>query len=159
MAHTASESDSNACDLAVVGGTVLTEDAAGIIDDGFIAITAGKIAAVGTRADLEDAWKPARVVDAAGMIVLPGFIDAHQHLGPRGRPQPPYAAADGSGLLARPGAVENFAPIISRIGQMDVTPEAVYEGVSLFLRALTRVGFTGVVDAGGPQPEAVAAAA
>ncbi len=40
-----------------------------------VAITNGKIAAIGTLARLD----AAEVIDAAGLIVAPGFIDVHTH--------------------------------------------------------------------------------
>ncbi|MEM9490970.1 MAG: amidohydrolase family protein, partial [Myxococcota bacterium] len=58
-----------------------------------------------------------------------------------------------------PGAVEFFAPLISQIGSLPVAAEDVQTNVRQFLEAMMRMGYTGVVDAGGPQPEAVAAAA
>ncbi|WP_068245114.1 N-acyl-D-amino-acid deacylase family protein [Hydrotalea flava] len=43
---------------------------------GDVAVVNNKIAAVG---DLS-AWKSAKIIDAAGMIVAPGFIDVHTHI-------------------------------------------------------------------------------
>lgn len=51
-----------------------------IIPDGAMLVRDGRIAAVGTRAEMEQAASPAAgVVDAGGRIVLPGFVDAHTH--------------------------------------------------------------------------------
>jgi predicted amidohydrolase YtcJ len=46
-----------------------------------LAVKGGKIVAVGTRADVEKAHKGAstQVVDLAGKVLLPGFLDAHSH--------------------------------------------------------------------------------
>ena len=54
-------------------------DAAGVIPDGYLDVQDGRIAAVG-------AWPPAddaagEVLDAKGGWLLPGFVDAHTHLG------------------------------------------------------------------------------
>ena len=146
------------CDLSIDGATLVTLDGDEIIEAGYLAVSEGVIEAVGSSAELSTQFRSANRIDGQGMIVVPGFVDAHQHLGTRGMPPRPYEPATASGLLASPGAVENFAPLISRIGQMPVTPDAVYEGVSQLIQALIRAGFTGVVDAGGPQPEAVAQA-
>ncbi len=59
------------------GGTVLTLDPH--IPDwaaGDVLVENGKIAAVGVNIPVEEA----NVVDAAGFIVMPGFIDAHHHM-------------------------------------------------------------------------------
>ena len=51
-----------------------------------IAIKGERIAAVGTRKEIE-AWRGAttRTIDAKGRLVMPGFNDAHVHLGAAGR--------------------------------------------------------------------------
>lgn len=65
---------------AIIGGYVVPVD--GIpIDGGTVLISDdGTIAAVGTEADV-DIPDGAELVDAAGSWVLPGFVDAHAHLG------------------------------------------------------------------------------
>lgn len=50
------------------------------IDGGTVLLDQGKIVAVGTQADVE-VPDDAELVDASGSWVLPGFIDAHVHLG------------------------------------------------------------------------------
>jgi N-acyl-D-aspartate/D-glutamate deacylase len=62
-------------DLLIRGGTVYTGSEAPFTGD--VAIVGDRIAAVGRR--LPVAAK--RVVDARGMIVAPGFIDPHTHMG------------------------------------------------------------------------------
>jgi len=53
----------------------------GVIPDGAMMVRFGRIAAVGTRAEIEPlAGRDAEVVDAGGMVVTPGFVDAHTHL-------------------------------------------------------------------------------
>lgn len=62
-------------DLLIRGGTVYPGTDAPFVGD--VAITGDRIVAVGPRITL-----PARrVVDAKGMIVAPGFIDPHTHVG------------------------------------------------------------------------------
>ena len=63
--------------VAIVGGYVVPIDGPPI-PDGTVVITDGRISAVGARARVP---KGAPVVDAAGKWVLPGFIDAHAHVG------------------------------------------------------------------------------
>lgn len=51
-----------------------------IVEDGALLARNGRIAAVGTRREIEASIPPgARVIDAGGRIVLPGFVDAHTH--------------------------------------------------------------------------------
>jgi imidazolonepropionase-like amidohydrolase len=64
---------------AIVGGYVVPIDG-DPIDGGTVLIDGGKIVAVGTDADV-DIPEDAELVDAAGTWVLPGFFDAHAHLG------------------------------------------------------------------------------
>jgi N-acyl-D-aspartate/D-glutamate deacylase len=62
-------------DLIIRGGTVYTGDAAPFTGD--VAVSGDRIVAVGP--DLKVSAK--RTIDAAGMIVAPGFIDPHTHAG------------------------------------------------------------------------------
>jgi len=53
----------------------------GLIEDAALLIEDGRIAAVGTYAELRSRIAPdATVVDAEGRCVTPGFVDAHTHL-------------------------------------------------------------------------------
>jgi imidazolonepropionase len=53
----------------------------GAIQDGALAITEGRIVAVGTTAELRDLAKSTtQVLNATGKAVLPGFVDAHTHV-------------------------------------------------------------------------------
>jgi imidazolonepropionase len=52
----------------------------GIVRDGAVLVRDGRVAAVGTRAEVAPLVSAdAQVVDAGGRIVLPGFVDAHTH--------------------------------------------------------------------------------
>jgi 5-methylthioadenosine/S-adenosylhomocysteine deaminase len=63
----------------VVGGTLLTgDDNRPIIDDGYVAIEDGTITAVADGRPQETGWD--EVIEAGGMLVSPGFINAHTHL-------------------------------------------------------------------------------
>jgi imidazolonepropionase-like amidohydrolase len=64
---------------AIVGGYVVPVDGEPI-DGGTVLIEDGVIVAVGADADI-DVPEDAELIDAAGSWVLPGFIDAHVHLG------------------------------------------------------------------------------
>jgi N-acyl-D-amino-acid deacylase len=62
-------------DLIVRGGTVYTGSDAPFVGD--VAISGDRIRAVGPHVP----FTARRVIDAAGMIVAPGFIDPHTHVG------------------------------------------------------------------------------
>jgi imidazolonepropionase len=80
----------DACDLLVVHASELCTLAGGprtgsalgrigIVEDGAVAVTGERIAAVGASAELLERFRPSRVVDAGGRLVTPGFVDAHTH--------------------------------------------------------------------------------
>ena len=62
-------------DLLIRGGTVYTGSDAPFIGD--VAISGDRVRAVGPHLS----FAAARVIDARGMIVAPGFIDPHTHAG------------------------------------------------------------------------------
>lgn len=64
-------------DLLIKNGTVILEHEARIID---IGIKDGKIAAIG-----ETAGGANQVIDASGLVVSPGMVDAHTHISEPGR--------------------------------------------------------------------------
>ena len=51
-----------------------------IISDGAMLASDGRIVAVGKRAEIEPQAGDVEIVDAAGRLVTPGFVDAHTHL-------------------------------------------------------------------------------
>ncbi len=66
-------------DLVVIGGRVLTQDADQPVAEAF-ALKAGRFMAVGSNEDIQNLQSVnTEVIDASGMTVLPGFIDAHSH--------------------------------------------------------------------------------
>ncbi len=67
-------------DVLLVNGIVRTMDARDSVTDALL-LRAGKIAAVGQQSEVRRAAGPdAEVVDLRGATVVPGFIDAHNHL-------------------------------------------------------------------------------
>lgn len=67
--------------LVVSGGTVVTMDAGRrIIEDGAVAISGGRIVAVGPRAEVGRRYSGRETVDARGRIVMPGLINGHTHI-------------------------------------------------------------------------------
>ena len=66
-------------DLVLTNGVVYTVDAARSRHEA-VAISGGRVVGVGSAADVEPFVGPrTRVVDLAGRLVLPGFIDGHMH--------------------------------------------------------------------------------
>ena len=56
-------------------------DNLGIIEDGAVAISGGRISAVGRGNDILRLATPAtRLIDTSDRVVMPGFVDAHTHL-------------------------------------------------------------------------------
>ena len=74
-------------DLLIRGGTVLTcvprgDDPVGRIAGGAVAVAGERILAVGAAAEVaaQVDTSRARVLDATGQVVAPGFVDSHTHL-------------------------------------------------------------------------------
>ncbi len=62
-------------------GLILTMDEADTTYQcGVVAVSGGQIAYVGEEASLPQGFAADRVLDAAGSIVMPGFVNAHTHL-------------------------------------------------------------------------------
>jgi hypothetical protein len=71
--------DPNPADLLLTGGAVYTVDDARSVHEA-VAVKDGRIAAVGTAAELAPlAGSATRVMELEGRTVLPGFQDAHLH--------------------------------------------------------------------------------
>jgi 5-methylthioadenosine/S-adenosylhomocysteine deaminase len=69
-------------DLLVAGGPVLTLDPAGsFFRDGAVAIANGRILAVGDRKTVSATIDAESVIDAAGKVIMPGFVNCHGHAG------------------------------------------------------------------------------
>jgi imidazolonepropionase len=65
--------------LAVLNCSQLVTVTGPAIPDGAMLVRDGRIATVGTRAEIEPRITDEEVVDAGRCIVLPGFVDAHTH--------------------------------------------------------------------------------
>lgn len=58
------------------GGEMLDAD---ILEDGAVAMSNGRIIAVGPRADVESAYPHAERIDCGGGLLTPGLVDSHTH--------------------------------------------------------------------------------
>lgn len=68
-------------DLLVLGGTIVTMDQTRrVIDDGGIAVSKGRIVAIGPRAEIESRYTSRRRVSATGKVITPGLINGHTHI-------------------------------------------------------------------------------
>jgi len=67
-------------DLIVARGLVVTMDATrAIYDEGAVAVVGDTIVAVGPQAEIQARYTSWQTIDAAGKLVLPGFINGHTH--------------------------------------------------------------------------------
>src|SRR5437870_1187434 len=71
-------------DLILHHGRIYTVDSAFTIAEAF-AVKDGKIVAAGKNDDILNRYQADSVIDAKGMAVYPGFIDAHAHFVGYGR--------------------------------------------------------------------------
>jgi imidazolonepropionase len=76
LIHSASEL------LTIPGGPQRGKDFGdlGVINGGAVLVREGRIAAVGSTAELLEAYPEEEQYDASGHVVMPGFVDPHTHL-------------------------------------------------------------------------------
>ena len=68
-------------DFIVRGGTIVTmAGSTPLIENGAVAIKGERIAAVGTASEITTKYVAARVINAAGKVVMPGLINTHTHV-------------------------------------------------------------------------------
>jgi len=65
-------------DLLILGGTVITMAGENIVD-GAVAVRNGEIVAIGSKAELDGRFTAQAPIDASGMAVMPGLVNAHTH--------------------------------------------------------------------------------
>src|SRR5512143_4237483 len=107
----------------LTGATLIDGTGAAPVPDAVVVIDGDRIAAAGPRPAL--AWPPdAEIIDARGRTVIPGLIDAHDHL-----------ASHGYGLATRFGLDEPMSTAHMRTARV--------------LAETLAMGYTTVRDAGG----------
>lgn len=136
-----------ACDLLIRHAAVLTlVEGSALLADGAVAIAGDRILAVGPDAELAAAYAPAETVDAGGGIVMPGFVNTHNHtplIGVRGMFEDlGFAPAYTAGIPQMAALSPEHMLVMARLGQ--------YE--------MLRAGSTTVVDF-YRRPDALAQAA
>jgi 5-methylthioadenosine/S-adenosylhomocysteine deaminase len=119
-------------DLVMTLEPQLGDGELGLISGGDVLIEDDHIAAVGQG--LEGAG--ARIVDATGKIVLPGFVDVHNHLW--------QALIRGCGTSLAVG--DWLQACVFPVGQLNVTAEEAYAIVRLSALDVLSTGVTTVVD-------------
>ena len=68
-------------DLLVSGGTIVTMNATReLITDGAIAISNGRIVAIGPKAEVERRYTASQRINATGRLITPGLINGHTHI-------------------------------------------------------------------------------
>ncbi|WP_174801252.1 amidohydrolase family protein [Martelella limonii] len=123
------------------GGIVMSMDqAVGDFERGDILLEGSKIVEIGPSIEASDAI----VIDAAGKIVMPGFIDTHHHqfeTALRGQLANAILINDG-----RPSSVNNYYEMVLQTASMAYTPEDVY--INELFAALSQLdaGVTTVMD-------------
>ncbi len=69
-------------DILIKGGTVITVDPTRrVIEKGAVAVSKDKIVAVGPSRQVAREHKARKVINARGMVIMPGLIDTHGHSG------------------------------------------------------------------------------
>jgi len=111
-------------DAIYVGGPIVTVNDAQPNAEA-LAVKAGKILAVGARAEIENAHRGAttNVVDLGGRTLAPGFVDGHMHVLALG------AQAVGANLLAPPdGEVEKVDDLVTKLREFANSPDVARTG-------------------------------
>jgi 5-methylthioadenosine/S-adenosylhomocysteine deaminase len=81
LSNATAQTRRQAVDLLVVGGTIVTMDQTRrVIDDGGIAVSQGRIVAIGPRREIESRYTSRQKVVATGKVITPGLINGHTHV-------------------------------------------------------------------------------
>ncbi|MEG2651599.1 MAG: amidohydrolase family protein, partial [Eubacterium sp.] len=67
--------------ILIGNGRMITRaEATPFLEDGCVAVDGKTIAAVGTTAEMKKAYPDAQFIDARGGVIMPGLINAHNHI-------------------------------------------------------------------------------
>ncbi|MFG2063932.1 amidohydrolase family protein [Micromonospora sp. NPDC048871] len=160
--------------LLIRGGSLYpADDEHRVLPDGAVLVTGDRIAAVGPTEEVEATLLPQqraelRVLDARGMMILPGFVNPHWHemfamrfpfkgalRSPSDREDRPVFMALGGDVRAISGAFDDFTDLIA-----DLTPDEATAIARYSMWTQLRSGVTTLGDVGSfNHPTALAAAA
>ena len=137
------------CDLLIRNAYVISVDARRrVFSPGAVAVRGHTLAAVGPEREVVRRMRAARVIDAEGAVLHPGFIDAHNHI----------VGAGCRGVFAN-DADDPVSGVNYAAWKADVTSEDEAAAATLTALQLLHAGYTGVVEAGTVfDPGAVAEA-
>ena len=130
-------------DTLIKGAVIVTQDEERrIIRDGALAVRGDRIAALGTRDELEDKVDAANVIDGRRFVITPGFIDAHIHItgDPLTRGYVPDDISDEFGDTLRRWVIPRYlahTPADERLSARLAAVEMLRAGTTCFLEAGT----------------------
>lgn len=141
-------------DLLIHGAYLVAFDAAGTeLADAAIAIAGNSIAWIGPAADADGLFFARDTLNAAGLIAMPGFVDAHVHTAQQflhGK----LSAVRRRGQLKEPMWSKYLVPFESGL-----EPEDIYcSGLAAYASMISS-GTTCFLEAGGPSPDEMGRAA
>ena len=113
-------------DIVVRGGWLITMGPDRVVyEDGLVAIEGSKFVAVGSRADLGDAYTGRKEIDASGDVVIPGMANGHRHIlsTPRG--------ASPEGLVTLEVLRRLFYPSFAALTEDDMHVYAIHHAAEL----------------------------
>lgn len=116
----------------IIHGTAIDSGSGKTIPNAIITIEGDRIAAV-KEGGAENPVKDARVIDARGKFILPGYIDTHVHFFQSG------------GLFTRPDAVD-----LTKVRPYQDEVAMIRKNLPDTFKRYLRSGITSVVDIGGP---------
>ena len=124
-------------DLLITGGTVVTMDSGKrTLEGGAIAVRGDTIVALGSAAEVESRYAPARRISASGRLILPGLINGHTHA----------AMTLFRGIADDMELQDWLTKFIFPAEARNVTPDFVTWGTRLGLLEMIRGGTTTYVD-------------
>jgi 5-methylthioadenosine/S-adenosylhomocysteine deaminase len=146
--------ETTAVDLLITGMDIVTFDDKGTeVRDGAIVIRGNAIHWIGSAREAHAQFTAVETIRAAGMIAMPGFVDAHYHTAQQ------FLHGKLSALRRR-GELKN--PIWSRYlipFESNMAPEDVYWSGIAGYASMISCGTTCFLEAGGPHPDEMGRAA
>ncbi len=100
--------------LLTHGYLVTVDPARRVIRDGWIRIDADRISEIGAMSDLQETPGECEIIDLAGMVVVPGFINGHNHHWGS------LFKNTGEGLLLEPWLDQVTLPLMAQLGIEDL---------------------------------------